>query len=217
MRIRFAGAAAVATAGILLLTACGSDDGGGGSKAGDENAGAGKKDEQRSTSPSPAKKAAPKFNLPPDVKVVIDDDKTGDKAKDEVLKDHGYALMAMEESFAKAKATNNFNRYWAEEAHAEYAANFKLYERDGATITGTDRFYGREVKSVEGGKALVTFCEDQRRTFDKIVKTGKVEKTKPSLKSFFELRAQLKKSGTGAWTVIDEQRLEGSKSCQNDA
>ncbi|MGP3922624.1 hypothetical protein [Streptomyces sp. 8N616] len=218
MKIRFVGAAVVAVAGVLLLaTACGSgDDGGGG---GDETAGTQKPNNESASASAEAKGGAgvPEFGLPSDVKVVIDDDKTGDKAKDEVLKDHGYALMAMSEAFAKARATDNFNRYWAEEAHAEYVANFKVYKDDGATITGTDRFYAREVKSLEDGKALVTFCEDQSQAFDKIVKTGKVEKTKPSLNSFFELRAQLKKSSTGEWQVIDEQRLEGSRSCQQDA
>ncbi|MEU6079248.1 hypothetical protein [Streptomyces sp. NPDC047108] len=216
MKIRFAGAAVVATAGILLLSGCGSDDDGG-SKAGDKIAGADKKDKEPPASPSAAEKGAPKFDLPSDVKVVIDADKTGDKAKDEVLKDHGYALMGMVESFAKGKTTDNFNRYWAEQAHAKYVANFKIYKDDGATVTGTDRYYGREVKSVEGNSALVTFCEDQSKVFDKIVKTDKVEKTKPSLKSFVELRAQLKKSVTGEWQVIDEQRLERSRSCQQDA
>ncbi|MGP3951643.1 hypothetical protein [Streptomyces sp. 7N604] len=215
MKIRFVSAAAVAATGVLLLTtACGSDDGGG--KANDEIAGA-QKEEKESASPSPEEKGAPKFDLPSDVKVVVDADKTGDKAKDEVLRDHGYALMGMVESFAKGEATDNFNRYWADGVHAKYVANFKIYKDDGATVTGTDRYYGREVKSVEGNSALVTFCEDQSQIFDKIVKTGKVEKTKPSLKSFVELRAQLKKSSTGEWQVIDEQRLEGSRSCQQDA
>ncbi|MEV6313646.1 hypothetical protein [Streptomyces sp. NPDC051776] len=215
MRIRFAGAAAVATAGILLLTACGSDDDG--SKAGDEIAGAEKKDKEPSASASPEEKGAPKFDLPSDVKVVIDDDKTGDKAKDEVLKDHGYALMAMQEAYAKAKATGNFDRYWQGEAASKFRAVFDGYRKGGTTITGTDRFYGRAVMSHERKKALVTFCEDQRKAFDKDVKSKKVSRDEPSLDSFIEIRTVLEKGSAGDWKITEYLGQRGSKSCQKDA
>ncbi|MGP3922626.1 hypothetical protein [Streptomyces sp. 8N616] len=214
MKIRFVSAAAVAATGVLLLTtACGSDGGG---KANDEIAGA-QKEEKESASPSPEEKGAPKFDLPSDVKVVVDADKTGDKAKDEVLRDHGYALMAMQEAYAEAEVTDNFDRYWQGEAADKFRAVFDEYKKSGTTITGTDRFYGRAVLSQEGKKALVTFCEDQSKAFDKDVKSGKVDRDEPSLDSFIEIRTVLEKGSAGAWQITEYLGQRGSKSCQKDA
>ncbi|MGP3951641.1 hypothetical protein [Streptomyces sp. 7N604] len=208
-------AAVVAVAGVLLLaTACGSGDDGG--RAGDEIADAQKPDQQTAAS-STEEKGAPKFDLPPDVKVVIDDDKTGDKPKDEVLKDHGYALMAMQEAYAKAEATENFDRYWQNEAADKFRAVFAEYKKRGTTITGTDRFYGRAVMSQDGKKALVTFCEDQSKAFDKDVKSGKVDRAQPNLDSFIEIRTVLEKGSAGEWQVTEYSGARGSKSCQQDA
>ncbi|MEU6079246.1 hypothetical protein [Streptomyces sp. NPDC047108] len=162
-------------------------------------------------------KGTPEFDLPSDVKVVIDADKTGDKAKDVVLKDHGYALMAMQEAYAKAEATGNFDRYWRHEAAAKFRAVFGEYKKSGTTITGTDRFYGRAVMSLKGKKALVTFCEDQSKAFDKDVKSRKVARDEPSLDSFIEIRTVLEKGGAGDWQVTEYLGQRGSESCRKDA
>lgn len=213
MKIRFVTAATVASAGILLLTtACGSDNG----EADDKIVGADKQDTQ-SASPTAKEKGTPEFNLPSDVKVIIGDDVTGDKNKDAILKDHGYALMAMQEAYANAEATENFTRYWRGEAAATFRASFDEYRKDGKTITGTDRFYGRAVMSQEGKKALVTFCEDQSEAFDKDVKSGRVDRSQPSLDSFIEIRTVLEKGDSGDWQVTEYLGQRGSTSCQADA
>ncbi|WP_419995972.1 hypothetical protein [Streptomyces boninensis] len=211
---RIATVAAVAAAAGLLLAGCGGDDGGDG-KASGEIKGAGK-----SSTPSKSESVAPgapEFDLPSDVKVEVSADETGDKAKDAVLKDHEYALMASQESFAKAEPTANFKRFWTGQAAAQYEASFKAYKKDGATVTGSDRFYFREVTSLKGKRATVAFCEDQSKFFDKIVKSGKVERNKPSLKSFVDRRVVLEKSGDGHWRVVEAQGSRGSKECQQKA
>ncbi|MGP3950851.1 hypothetical protein [Streptomyces sp. 7N604] len=207
-------AAAAAAVGVLLLTACGSNDDH--DKDPDEIAGVEKQDKEPA-SPSAKETGAPEFDLPPDVKVVIDDDTTGNKTTDEVLKDHGYALMAMQEAYAKAEATDNFDRYWQGEAADKFRAVFDEYEKSGTTITGTDRFYGRAVMSQEGKKALVTFCEDQSKAFDKDVKSGRVDRNEPNLDPFIEIRTVLEKGSAGDWQIAEYLGQRGSKSCREDA
>ncbi|WP_419995966.1 hypothetical protein [Streptomyces boninensis] len=206
---RIATTAAATAAAALLLAGCGGggDDG----KASDEIKGTDK-------SPSPSKSAsaeagAPKFDLPSDVKVEVSDDVTGDKTKDAILRDHGFALMAMQESLAKAEATENFKQYWSSQANAKLNQSFKEYKKAGDTITGVDRFYARKVTSVKGNRAAVAYCEDQSKAFDKHVSTGKVYRNAPSLKGFIEVLTTMEKAG-GQWKVVEYVGREGSKECQ---
>jgi hypothetical protein len=198
----------------LTLTACG---GSGGSGSGDKISGA-NSSTSASASPSPSPSAgAPTFDLPSDVKVVIDEDKTGDKAKDAILRDHAYALMAMQESYAKGSDTANFKRFWNGYAGAAYAEAFADSKKKGLTISGADRFYNRVVQSKDSKSAVVTFCEDQSKAFDKEVKSGKVFRNAPSLDSFIRYRMTMEMDGAGDWQVATSTPQERSTVCQGAA
>jgi hypothetical protein len=210
---RIATVAATATAAALLLSSCGGDDGGG--KTSDEIKGAQSDGDQKAdSSASPA--GAPKFDLPSDVKVDVSADKTGDKTKDAILQAHQYALMAQQESYAKTQPSANFQKFWSDQAAAKLEAVFKAYRKDGDTITGVDRFYYRQVVWVKGTQAQVAYCEDQSKLFDKNAKTGKVDRTAPSLNSYVDVRTKMQKRA-GGWQVVELQGQRGSKECQQKA
>lgn len=209
-------AAATAAVAALLLTGCGSDDDGGDPPPSDGKIEGAQTDDQPSDEPSDEQAAAPQFDLPDDVKVEITDDETGDAKKDAILRDHAYALMAQQEAFAAGESTENFKRYWGGVAANKYEASFKEYREDGATITGLDRFYFREVTSLEGTRAVVAYCEDQTKAFDKDVETGKVERTEPSLDSYIDVRSTMEK-GTDGWKIVDITGQRGSQECRDKA
>ncbi|WP_181785764.1 hypothetical protein [Streptomyces phytophilus] len=207
-------AAAAAVAAALLLAGCGGDDGG--SSSGDKIEGARSGDDEPSAEPSEKDPGAPRFDLPDDVKVEVAEDATGDGQKDAILRDHGYALMAQQEAYAATEATPNFSRYWAGEAAATFEADFAEYRKDGVTITGLDTFYFREVTSVQDGRAVVAYCEDQSGAYLKNAESGKVDKTPTTLNSYIDARATMEKSG-GGWKVVDYQATRGSKECRDEA
>ncbi|MEU8352104.1 hypothetical protein [Streptomyces sp. NPDC048845] len=218
MRHRTTGALCAVAAAALLMTGCG---GGGDSSsddkiAGAEDAGKNEKDASPSRSkPAEEKDGAPTFDLPSDAEVVIDEDATGDKTKDEVLRDHGYALMAMQESYAHGEPTRNFWRYWMGHASDYGVDGFAEYKKDGRTITGTDRFYDREVQ-LNGNNATVTYCEDQTKAFDKDIKTGKVHRTDADPSDFRSYKTLLLKID-GHWRVSVIEGAKGDKACQRAA
>lgn len=208
------GAAAAAVAAALLLAGCGGDDGG--SSSGDKIEGAQSGNEDPTTEPSADDPGAPEFDLPDDVEVEIAADETGDKKKDEVLRYHGYALMAQQEAYAATEPTPNFEKFWDDVAAGKMTNDFATYRKDGITITGLDRFYFREVVSIEGTTAVVAACEDQSKAYVKDVETGKVEKTDTTLKSYVGLRSTMEKTADG-WKVVDYTATRGSEECRDKA
>ncbi len=215
MRARRAGTAAgaAAAAAALLLTGCGDD---GDPSSGGRIEGAKTDGPERSAEPSASGPGAPEFDLPQDVEVEIAEDTTGDAKKDEILRDHGYALMAQQEAYAATEATPNFAAYWDGEAAATFEADFAVYRKDGVTITGLDVFYFREVTSLKDGRAVVAYCEDQSKAYLKDAETGKVDRTPATLDSFIDARATMEKGADG-WKVVDYQATRGSKECRDEA
>ena len=202
-------------AATLLLTACG---GGGdkkiaattsGTPAGAPSAGA------TTASPTASAPPAPTFDFPPDVKVVVDPDTTGDATKDAVLRDQGYGLQAT--LLAVAKLDTNipvFSKYLAEDAAASWTTSVSSEKSRHHTLTGTVHYYNRKVTSVSGSTAGVTFCEDQRYGYDKDINTGKVLKTAPSRNSFIFHTAQMRRSSDGTWQMTNYKSQRGAAQCQ---
>ncbi|MGP3976644.1 hypothetical protein ACTWQF_22070 [Streptomyces sp. 8N114] len=203
----------VAVSGLVLLSACGGGDGSG---KGDDIEGA--KDGKKSASASPSSSAsedsdAPKFDLPNGVHTVFDDDDmTGDPKKDEVLRAHENAVKAMGSAYSADKPDwSVIGRYYQDSAGARLRANVKSYRAEGKVGTGTYRYYDRKV-TVGKSAAAVTFCESQRDAFAKMVKTGKVVRTKPSLSDFTSAKDILEKRGN-TWVVIHMTSKGSDEKC----
>lgn len=212
-------AAALAASAGLLLTACG----GGGSDSSDKiqpSQTATTSAAPTATTASPTQAAgpnAPKFELPSEMKVDFKGFDDSDPAKKAALRDATYAATSVVETEAlgKTKQTPNLKRFFPGEHGAQLADQMITYARSGKVATGLIRYYEPTAKlNKEAGSMTVTFCEDQSKAFDKDVKTGKVNVTTPSVKSFNAWTYVMSKSTSGEWHVFDYKFLNGAKSCQ---
>ncbi|MFF0727665.1 hypothetical protein [Streptomyces sp. NPDC004134] len=204
---------ATALGAALLLTACGgSDDDGGG----DEIVGAENKTSESPAAPAEEDPDAPAFDFPDDLQADVEPADTGDEKKDAVLRDQGYALSAMVESYGRQKATANFEKYWQDPAYATYVQDFERFAGEGQRIAGTGRYFDREVKQVKDGSALVVFCEDQSDGYVVDAKTGKsVGAEGGENAAVMRLyRQTLTRTDDGTWTVTESDWTEGDGTCR---
>ncbi|MDF9813829.1 hypothetical protein [Streptomyces sp. SPB162] len=207
-------AAALTLATALALTACGGED-----KASDKIPGV---PTTAPTTPAATPSAtateagAPKFVLPPDIKIQIDGFEDADATKKAVLRDTGYAITAILEAESKiiVKETPNFKRYFTGLQGAQFADTIIEQARSGNVITGTYHYYQSNVKILGTGVASVAYCEDQRKGFDKVAKTGKVNTTTPSLQDFRQWTMTMSKNASGDWQVLRYTWALGAKKCQ---
>jgi hypothetical protein len=173
-------------------------------------------DDPAASTPNPAD-GAPEFDFPEDVEILVDEDTTGDETVDEILRDHAYALLAMRESYAHAEPSENFYRYFTGSAVTKYETELAQYQEDGKVITGTDRFYNRVVRSHDEAEAMVTFCEDQSRAYEKDAATGEFEESEPTLSSYVSYTTFLDKGEDGEWQIKDFSALRESEPCRDAA
>lgn len=208
-------AACALSAATLLLTACG---GGGGDDK--------KIDASDSGTPAPAPSATtttaapttppgPSFDFPPDVKVVVDADTTGDAVKDAILRDQGYGLQSVYVALSKDDPKEPLlKQYLTGSALAIWSESISAGQKQHLTATGDLHFYHRKVTSSSATTAGVTFCEDQRYSYNKHTDTGRVDKTKPSLNSFVSHTALMRKAADGTWQMADYKSQRGAAACR---
>ncbi|WP_407561980.1 hypothetical protein [Streptomyces sp. 184] len=212
MRHRTLGRATAAALGAaLLLTACGGSD----DEGTDEIVGAEKKNSASPSAPAEEDPDAPAFDFPGDLKADVEPADTGDEKKDAVLRDQGYALSAMVESYGRQKATANFERYWQDPAYTTYVKDFARFADEGQRIAGTGRYFNREVKQVRDGSALVVFCEDQSDGYVVDAGTGKNVSADGGNSAVVRLyRQTLTRTDDGTWAVAESDWTEGDGTCR---
>ncbi|MBY8880982.1 hypothetical protein [Actinacidiphila acidipaludis] len=210
-------AVALAVSAGLLLTACG----GSGSNSDKSTSSAPAPTSAAPTTTAPPTQAAgpgaPKFDLPPDITIAFNGfGSTDPKAKD-ALRDAKYAATAIleAESQIRTAETPNVKRYFDGLQGAKLADSVINYGKSGNVATGTYRYYQPTVKANGGaGTLTVSYCEDQRKAYDKNAKTGKVHVTTPSLQDFRAWTFAMHKDSAGDWQVYEYKWLQGAKQCQ---
>ncbi|SEN59296.1 hypothetical protein [Actinacidiphila rubida] len=209
-------AACTLAAAALVLTACG---GGGDKKIAATTTGtpAGAPSASATTAPPTTTSApgAPTFDFPPDVKVVVDPDTTGDAVKDAVLRDQGYGLQAIFLAIAKLDpAVTQFHRYVIESAAEDWSSKIGWGKSNHESITGTVLFYDRKVNVTGATTAGVTFCQSERNSHGKDTKSGKAIMTAPSLDDFTFHTVLMRKSADGTWQMANYKSQDRAKSCE---
>ncbi|MFI0938879.1 hypothetical protein [Streptomyces sp. NPDC021020] len=203
-------------AATLLLTACGG--GGDDKKIGAEDSGTSAPAPSASTTtaaPTTSAPAGPTFDFPPDVKVVVDADTTGDAVKDAVLRDQGYGLNSVYVALGKDDPDEPLlQKYLTGTALEIWSESISAGKKQHLTATGDLHFYNRKVTSVDAKTAGVTFCEDQRYSYNKHTDTGRIDKTTPSLNSFVSHTAFMRKAADGTWQMADYKSQRGAASCR---
>jgi hypothetical protein len=167
------------------------------------------------TPSAPDSPAAPTFDFPPDVKVVIDADATGDPTKDAILRDQAYGEKAIFLAIAKLDTKLPvFQKYVVGKAGADWIVKIHWGKTNHKTVTGTTSFYNRKVTITGPTSACVTFCESERNAYDKDTETGKIAKTTPSLDDFTFHTALMSKAADGTWQMSDYRSQHKAKSCE---
>jgi hypothetical protein len=207
-------AALSAVAGLSLSACSSSDDR---SEANDKIAGA---DTTPDPSPSPTAAATqntsrPEITLPSDLKLVFEDERTGDPVKDAVLADSAERMRAVDAAITgtdpQGEAIGYYNTGKALEAALSWVAQF---EDAGATITGEVRYYDRKVTLNGETSAALTFCADEGKGFSKDKKSGKISKTPVTKNSYVLYNTRLDKNSDGVWQTSQIVSVRGASQCQ---
>ncbi|MEV7177818.1 hypothetical protein [Kitasatospora sp. NPDC093679] len=206
-------AAASAFIGLLALSGCAS----GNSKGSDDITGA--QSAPPSTSAPSASTSpgwtAPAFDLPSDVTVKLDGFTASDPAKNEVLRDLGYAMTAYEEGLATGKTDRPaLVRYYFGLAGGAVSKSIIDYKAGGNRITGTSHFLKPQVTLNDAASAVADLCEDQTASFAKDLKTGAVKTTSPSADDYVAWHLTAKKNAKGDWQVDNAEWVHGAGRCQ---
>ncbi|MFE2052611.1 hypothetical protein ACFXAS_29510 [Streptomyces sp. NPDC059459] len=203
-------------AAALTLSACGSDDG----PSGDNDKIAGADTGSSAPPASPTASAAsqtdrPEIELPSDVTYTFEWDKTGDPVKDAVLHDAEQRIKAVDMAIAKQNPLHEAYRFYSE---GEAAAGSQKYIKDfvdhEARTTGLTRYYRESVNVKKDGTASIVYCEDQSKSFNKFLKTGKTDVTSVTKDSYVVYAGTLRKNKDGVWVTERLVSERGSSKCQ---
>ncbi|MBT2398708.1 hypothetical protein [Streptomyces sp. ISL-100] len=207
---------ALTAATALLLTACGNGDDDK-PKANDEIAGV-DQHEKKSASPSSTPSdtvGRPKIELPADIKYVFDWSKTGDKDKDAVLHDGEQFIKATDMAVAEQNPRHEAYPFYSEGKMAATTQTYvQAYVDKKIRTTGTYRFYDEVVTLNKNGTASLVYCEDQGKAFAKSIKTGKIDKTPVTDKSYVLYNTALRKNEKGVWVTTEMFMQRGNAKCQ---
>ncbi|MCX5422890.1 hypothetical protein [Streptomyces sp. NBC_00078] len=210
-------AAAFTVAATLLLAACG----GGNDKSSDDIKGA----DKGSSSPSASASASttpggdgPDLSLPKDFKLVFDFDKPSDPKHAAALANAQNYLRALNHGIVEQDPNDPAYQYYSLNQAAQYAkSQIEAWVKGKWTVYGTDRYYDADVTTLSGGQGtLVTFCENQTKSYSKEIKTGKILYTKASLNSYLKYRlVMVPPSGSSkVWRAFTIEVIGKAKECQ---
>ncbi|MGW4547812.1 hypothetical protein ACWEN4_15715 [Streptomyces violaceorubidus] len=201
----------------LTLSACGSDDDSG-AKDSDKIAGADTSGASPSASPSETASAQPErpeIALPADVTYKFEWGKSSDPVKGAVLHDAEQRIKAVDMAIAEQDPLHKAYRFYSE---GEAAAGSEKYIQDfvdhKARTTGVTRYYNESVNTKDDGTAALVYCEDQSKSFNKFLKTGKTDVTSVTKDSYVLYASTLRKNSEGVWVTERLVSERGSAKCQ---
>ncbi|MER5381525.1 hypothetical protein ABT040_14760 [Streptomyces sp. NPDC002688] len=207
--------AVVGATAALLLTACGGGDGK--PKGNDKIAGA---DTGGETSASPEASATasagrPKIELPSDLKLTFEGSKTGDSVKDAILKDNADLIRALNAAIDAQNPRLPALEFYTEGEGAVAAQQWvQSFKSAGWTVTGTVRYFDRQVTVKSQDSASLSYCADESKGFSKVIKTSKVKKTKTTKNSYVAYGVQVEKNKQGVWELVKIVSTRGADRCQ---
>ncbi|GAA4074717.1 MULTISPECIES: hypothetical protein [Streptomyces] len=216
MRNHKATTAAAALAAALLLTGCGGGSQGAGAKTVPGADTTGSATPSASASATPADRAnRPKVTLPAGETLSFDPETTGDPVKDAVLRDNAEYVRAVDEAIADQDGKATKVAFYAKDDALVGALQWiAAVTKQGVSITGTIRYFDRQVSVRQDGAATLTYCGDETKGFTKDRKTGKVNVTPANSDSYISYALVLRKSDKGVWQATKLSSVRGDKKCQ---
>ncbi|MFG2968558.1 hypothetical protein ACGFZS_35360 [Streptomyces sp. NPDC048288] len=209
-------AAALTAVAVLTLSACGSGDGS--SKGDDEIAGADAGDESSpsaSQSANPTDSAdRPAVTLPTDMKKVFEDWKTGDATKDAALADAEQALNSVDDAIARGDTKSKaLAFYYQDDALVSEVKWVQAWLDANISWAGTIRYFDPRVTLRDKKTAVVIYCSDDSKAFNKDRKTGKVDKSSTGESPYTLYNTRLVKNDDGVWQTTGLYTKRGHEQC----
>ncbi|MBO8189736.1 hypothetical protein [Streptomyces spirodelae] len=206
---------AAALAASLLLGACGGD---GDSDDKIDGAKDGGKPSAKSSSPSASssasdRKAPDEIKLAKDAKNVFEAAKTGDPKKDEVLADNQARINAVDRVITTGKDVDQVEVYATGKsllASNQYMLDFS---KNGKSWAGVTRYYDQKVEFTGKNDARVTFCADEHKARNKVIKTGKLEPNDAGDQNYVAASFHVKRNSDGVWQAVSGTSQRGAKQC----
>lgn len=212
---------AVASATALMLAACGGGDDG--AKANDKRPGA---DSGTSASASPSAGAGagasasevtgrPKVELPSDVDITFTPERSGDATKDAILKDNAEYVRALNAAIVAQNPRLPALEFYTEGEGAAASQQWvQAFKTAGWAVTGTVRYYDRQVDVTSKDRASLSYCGDESKGFSKVIKTGEVKKTKATKNSYIAYGVQVERNDQGVWELVKITSTRGADRCR---
>ncbi|MEV8567873.1 hypothetical protein AB0436_20235 [Streptomyces sp. NPDC051322] len=211
-------AVSLTVAAALLLTGCGGGDrkGSGNGKLVGADTGSAK----RGASPSSSAMSKvphidrPDMKFPADVELVFDDAGVTDPDQAAALGDAENFVRAVIYGIVEQDADDAVYKFYSEfQSPAQKYAKQQIDASVGAglTVTGVSRYTGAKIQSVNGTKdVVVTFCSNDSRFYSKETDSGKIRKTKMSVRdySYWQIGMHPKKATDGLWRA-NEIKVQG--------
>ncbi|MFE9649742.1 hypothetical protein ACFYO0_37650 [Streptomyces sp. NPDC006365] len=204
-------------AAALTLSACGGGDSDS-SKDNDKIAGADVGADKESASPSASAAASaerPKIELPSDLTHTFTPEQSDDAVQNAVLKDNAELVRALDAAIVAQNPRLPALEFYTEGEAAVAAEKWvKAYTDAGWTITGSVRYFDRQVTVSSKDTASLTYCADESKAFGKVIKTKEIKKTKVTKKSYVAYGAQVEKNDDGVWELMKIVSTRGADRCQ---
>ncbi|MFI7344755.1 hypothetical protein ACIBSR_00585 [Streptomyces sp. NPDC049936] len=215
-RPTFLTAAALATAAALTLSACGGGDDDADGK--DKIAGADTGETSASASPTTGASDSagrPDLKVPKDMKSVFEGWKTGDTTKDAALADAQRALGSVDDAIARGDTKSKaLSFYYQDDALVSEVKWVQAWLDANISWTGTIRYFDPQVTLRDEKTAVVVYCADDGKAYNKDRKTGKVDKTPASDSPYVLYNTRLEKSGEGVWVTTGLHTKRGHEQCE---
>ncbi|MFF4401412.1 hypothetical protein [Streptomyces sp. NPDC001480] len=208
-------AIAFAATATLLLAACG--DGGEKAESKDKIAGADTGKATKSAAPSASAGDTvkrPDVSLPSDVKNVYEGWHSNDTSDAAALEDTKRRIDATDAAITGDNVNSKaIPFYYTGDALLGAADWIKGYTDDDYTITGATRYYNPQLTKLDKGSVALTYCADESKAYDKDRRTGKVDKTAVTNKSYVFYNTRMDQNSQGVWQTSKLASERGSEKC----
>ncbi|MEU1017747.1 hypothetical protein [Streptomyces sp. NPDC005898] len=207
-------AAALAASAALLLSACGGSDD---NKSNDKIAGAdtgSKKPASPSSSATADGVDRPEIKLPKDDKLLFEE---SDDAKEaSVLNDNREFIRATDDAIIRGDPKSSALRFYAKSDALKVSVDWvQQFVDAGQTVSGTVRYYNREVTFLKDGTAGLTYCGDETKAYNKDRKTGKrSDGVSSSSDAYVFYNLHLEKDSKGVWQAEQMMSKRGAQQCR---
>ncbi|MBV9026277.1 MAG: hypothetical protein JO362_21365 [Streptomycetaceae bacterium] len=149
------------------------------------------------------------------MKYVFEGGSTGDSVKDQILSDNEQRIKSLDYAVITDDIKSPGLLFYSYGDALTSGYYWVKQELDGGyTLTGTSRYYDRNVVSVDGNSAIISYCLDQSQEFGKVRKTGQVLKTPTTPKSFDLFNVNMQKNTAGVWQATRVESFAGEPKCQ---